>query len=129
METENPPPENAEQSEFDLDKIELDRPDEEYPEDFICVLYEFMDDICRMEAHIDAANECLHAVRAGFGNDEERELNSKRAYYLLDTIYRTARSAALRAHEVFPKVVAYCEEAKIKRPEPREEEEEDKSED
>lgn len=127
METENPPPKDP-KPEFDLDKIELDRPEpEEIPEDFILALFDFMEDVCRIESHVWAAEQALSDSRMIDEirlRDEgiEAKLGRERAYHLMCSIAYTAEEAAKRAHKMWPKVGKYCEEQKIKRV-PREERE------
>ncbi|HEX2568105.1 MAG TPA: hypothetical protein VH877_01020 [Polyangia bacterium] len=118
--TEDTPPEHAEQPEFDLDKLELEPLEpEEIPEDFIIELFKFMEDVCRIEAHVWAAERALHDARmideTRLANDGlEAKLGRERAYHLMHSIAYRAERAAERAHQMWPKVAEYAEQEHIK---------------
>ncbi|HEX2571590.1 MAG TPA: hypothetical protein VH877_18665 [Polyangia bacterium] len=95
-------------------------PEEEevYPPDFIYALIDFMEDVCRIEAHVWAAEQALRDARV---IDErhladgglEATLGRERAYFLLDSAADAAEEAAERAHKLRPELVAYCSRQRI----------------
>ncbi|HEX2573774.1 MAG TPA: hypothetical protein VH877_29765, partial [Polyangia bacterium] len=99
---------------------EDDDPEEEevYPPDFILDLIDFMEDVCRVEAHVWAAEQALRDARV---IDErhladgglEATLGRERAYFLLDSVADAAEEAAERAHKLRPELVAYCSRQRI----------------
>jgi hypothetical protein len=97
-----------------------DDPEEEevYPPDFIIELIDFMEDVCRVEAHVWAAEQALRDARV---IDErhladgglEATLGRERAYFLLESVADAAEEAAERAHKLRPELVAYCSRQRI----------------
>jgi hypothetical protein len=97
-----------------------DDPEEEeiYPPDFIYALIDFMEDVCRIEAHVWAAEQALRDARM---IDERRLANGgleatlgrERAYFLLKSVADAAEEAAERAHKLRPELVAYCARQRI----------------
>ncbi|HEX2571750.1 MAG TPA: hypothetical protein VH877_19475 [Polyangia bacterium] len=95
-------------------------PEEEevYPPDFIYALIDFMEDVCRVEAHVWAAEQALRDARV---IDErhladgglEATLGRERAYFLLESVADAAEEAAERAHKLRPELVAYCSRQRI----------------
>jgi hypothetical protein len=97
-------------------------PDEDeeeiYPPDFIYSLIDFMEDVCRIEAHIWAAERALRDARViderRLANDGlEATLGRERAYFLLKSVADAAEEAAERAHKLRPELVAYCSRQRI----------------
>jgi hypothetical protein len=92
--------------------------EEVYPPDFIYALIDFMEDVCRIEAHVWAAEEALRKART---IDEirltdgglEATLGRERAYFLLNSVADAAEEAAERAHKLRPELVAYCSRQRI----------------
>jgi hypothetical protein len=95
-----------------------DAEEEVYPPDFIIELIDFMEDVCRIEAHVWAAEQALRDARV---IDErhladgglEATLERERAYFLLDSVADAAEEAAERAHKLRPELVAYCSRQRI----------------
>ena len=92
--------------------------EEVYPPDFIYALIDFMEDVCRIEAHVWAAEQALRDARV---IDErhladgglEATLGRERAYFLLESVADAAEEAAERAHKLRPELVAYCSRQRI----------------
>jgi hypothetical protein len=100
---------------------DTDDPEDEeeiYPPDFIYALIDFMEDVCRIEAHIWAAERALRDARV---IDERRlaeggleaTLGRERAYFLMESVADAAEEAAERAHKLRPELVAYCSRQRI----------------
>jgi hypothetical protein len=95
-----------------------DAEEEVYPPDFIIELIDFMEDVCRVEAHVWAAEQALRDARV---IDErhladgglEATLGRERAYFLLENVADAAEEAAERAHKLRPELVAYCSRQRI----------------
>ena len=95
-----------------------DDEEETYPPDFIIELIDFMEDVCRVEAHVWAAEWALRDARV---IDERRLANGgleatlgrDRAYFLLNSVADAAEEAAERAHKLRPELVAYCSRQRI----------------
>jgi hypothetical protein len=100
---------------------DTDDPEDEeeiYPPDFIYALIDFMEDVCRIEAHIWAAERALRDARViderRLANDGlEATLGRERAYFLLKSVADAAEEAAERAHKLRPELVAYCSRQRI----------------
>jgi hypothetical protein len=101
------------------DDPEGDDPEEEvYPPDFIYALIDFIEDVCRIEAHVWAAEQALRDARV---IDErhladgglEATLGRERAYFLMDSVADAAEEAAERAHKLRPELVAYCARQRV----------------
>jgi hypothetical protein len=95
-----------------------DDEEEIYPPDFIYALIDFMEDVCRIEAHIWAAERALRDARV---IDERRLANGgleatlgrERAYFLLKSVTDAAEEAAESAHKLRPPLVAYCTRQRV----------------
>ena len=93
--------------------LDEDEDEEEiYPPDFIYALIDFMEDVCRIEAHIWAAERALRDARViderRLANDGlEATLGRERAYFLLKSVADAVEEAAERAHKLRPELVAY----------------------
>jgi len=93
--------------------------EEHIPEDLVLALFEFMEDVRRIEAHVWAAEDALHDARV---TDErhlredrlESRLQYERAYFLLNSVAHMAEEAARRTHKVWPDAAAYSEREYIR---------------
>ena len=90
--------------------------DEEYPPDLVLLLFELMDDVLFMEAHIWAADEALKEARA-VEEWSEPDLARGRAYWLVRTAVGSAVEAARTVHEMHPEIVDYCKRKNVERKE------------
>jgi hypothetical protein len=91
-----------------------DEEEEHIPEDLVLALFEFMEDVRRIEAHVWAAEDALQDARV----DDDRHLRDdrlesrlgyERAYFLLNSVAHMAEEAAKRTHKVWPDAAAYSE--------------------
>ena len=111
-----PPKDTSPEDRFTLPDPDEPIEDEDYPPDLVLLLFELMDDVLFMEAHIWAADKALQEARA-VEEWSEPALARGRAYWLMRAAAGGAKEAARTVHEMHPEVVAYCKRKNVERKE------------